>query len=77
MKPLPLLLIPALICLNACAQGPSEPRATLRTLCPQPVHYGLAFQQQLADELDALSDQGAVVQAIMDYGQLRAVLRAC
>jgi hypothetical protein len=41
------------------------------------VHYGLAFQQQLADELDALSDQGAVVQAIMDYGQLRAVLRAC
>lgn len=77
MKLLQWLLIPGLICLTACAPETSRP-PTVDSLCPEPVAYGADFQQQLADELEALPvAHTALWQAMMDYGRLRAALRVC
>lgn len=53
--------------LNACATPVSE--------APSPKPYTPAFQARLADELARLPDDyPAVLQAVIDYGTLRATL---
>tara|TARA_A100001391_G_scaffold169112_1_gene129855 strand:+ start:380 stop:517 length:138 start_codon:yes stop_codon:yes gene_type:complete len=41
------------------------------------VEYSPDFQARLADELAALPDNAALGQAMIDYGRVRAELRAC
>ena len=76
MKPVPVLLTLSLTCLTACAAAPSS-RPELVSLCPEPVAYGRGFQMQLADELEAIPNGTAIWRVVLDYGQLREVLRAC
>ena len=76
MKPRLALLTLSLICLTACAPDRFRPEAVL-SLCPTPVAYSTEFQTQLAAELEALPDHPALWRAMLDYGQLRAALRAC
>lgn len=76
MKLLQWLLIPGLTCLTACGQDRFRP-PVMAPLCPAPIEYGADFQRQLAGELEALPDQAALWQAMLDYGQLRAALRVC
>lgn len=76
MKRALVLLTLSLTCLTACAAGPSS-RPDLVSLCPEPVAYGRGFQMQLADELERIPNSTAIWRAMLDYGQLRDVLRAC
>lgn len=69
---LPALLLIAMLSLAACATGASDPHAVL----PVPVEYSRAFQAQLADELESLPPGSALERAMIDYGRLRAELRA-
>ena len=71
-----MLLTLSLICLTACAPDRSEPTAAM-PLCPAVVDYGTEFQRGLADELETLPAHSAVWRIMLDYGQLRAALRAC
>ena len=49
----------------------------VKTVCPPLVQYDAAYQSRLADEVEAMPAGSAAARAITDYGQLRAVLRAC
>ena len=49
----------------------------VKTVCPPFVRYDAAFESAAADELAAMPDGSKVVRLVTDYGQLRAVLRAC
>lgn len=64
----------ALLGLSACA-GPS-PVASGR-VCPAPVAYSLADQQQAAREYDALPIGAELRRMMDDYRAERAALRAC
>ena len=61
-----------LIALGGCTAVPLPPSA-----CPAPVEYSAAFQRQLADEVERLPRDAALVRAMADYGEVRARLRAC
>lgn len=56
--------------LAACA-----PTVVVKTECPPLVNYDQAFMSQLSDEL--ATSGPAVQRAIVDYRQLRDVVRAC
>lgn len=71
VRRLALLLI-AMLWLSACATASSDPEVVL----PVPVEYSPAFQAQLADEVEALPRDAALLRAMLDYGRLRAELRA-
>lgn len=45
--------------------------------CPSLVEYDRAFMQRLADEVDRLPSESAIVRAIIDYRRLRDLTRAC
>ena len=48
--------------------------------CPPLVSYDPERQEMLASELTALADRGgypAIERALVEYGQLRAMVRAC
>ena len=64
------LALPSAMYLSACATVVSEP------LCPPLAVYSQDFQNQAADELDALPEGSAVVSLIEDYGQLRDRIRS-
>ncbi|MDG4721576.1 hypothetical protein [Thalassospira aquimaris] len=66
----PLLIAAGL--LTGCATASSD-----QSVCPVPVEYSAEFQNRLADELEALPAGSALEQAIIDYGRVRAELRAC
>lgn len=66
------LLLTGLLSLTGCATGSSETAVVL----PVPVEYSPAFQAQLADEVEALPPGSALERAMLDYGRLRAELRA-
>ena len=58
--------------LSGCAGGASN--------CPPLVSYDPERQELLAGELTALVDRGiypAIQRALVEYGQLRAMVRAC
>ena len=76
MKPLLAPLTLSLICLTACATDRSSLDA-VRSLCPAIIDYGVEFRGQLAAELESLPDHPSLWRAMLDYGQLRAALRAC
>lgn len=68
-------LLPLVIVLawsTGCAGAASNPSA-----CPRPVEYSPEFQAQLAAELEALPPGVALERAMLDYGEVRARLRAC
>ncbi|HBN92231.1 MAG TPA: hypothetical protein DD397_06680 [Hyphomonas sp.] len=69
------LLLPHLIAaglLSGCATASSD-----QSVCPIPPEYSQEFQNQLAGELEALPAGAALERAIIDYGRVRAELRAC
>ncbi len=70
LRLLPLLIVPVL--LTGCATASSD-----GVVCPVIVEYSPDFQARLADELAALPDNAALGQAMIDYGRVRAELRAC
>ena len=76
MKPVRALLILSLTWLTACAPARSE-LALLSHVCPTPIAYDKAFQYQLAEEFEGMGEAEAIWRAMLDYGQLRAALRAC
>jgi hypothetical protein len=60
------------VLLTGCAGAASN--------CPPLVSYDRARQELLAGELAALADRGiypTVQRALVEYGQLRAMVRAC
>jgi hypothetical protein len=67
MRALPLF---AFVMLGGC-QGP------IVTACPAIPAYSAAFQERLADEIQALPPGSALGEAIIDYKRLRDQLRAC
>lgn len=52
----------------ACATNPP---------CVPVVEYSYEFQQRLADEIEPLEDDSAILEALLDYQALRDVARAC
>lgn len=71
---LPLLGI-LLGSLTACATvSSSQPPSA----CPEVIDYSTAWQSGLADELARLpADYTYIPQLVVDYGRLRAEIRAC
>lgn len=65
-----LALIAILAFLTACTR-------TVVVGCPPIVEYDKAFNERLADELEALPEGSATIQAIEDYVRLRDQIRAC
>jgi hypothetical protein len=60
------------VLLSGCAGGVSN--------CPPLVSYDREQQELLASELTALADRGtypAIERALVEYGQLRAMVRVC
>jgi hypothetical protein len=47
------------------------------TGCPSPVEYSPEFQKRAQAQLQTLDPLSPVPQMIVDYGQLRAAVRAC
>lgn len=47
------------------------------SVCPPLREYDQTFMTRLADELDRVPADSAMVQAIVDYRALRDVIRAC
>lgn len=70
------IVLVLLLALGACALFRPTPAPTDQ-VCPVPVRYSMEFQAKLADELEALPAGSALGQAMIDYGQERAQLRAC
>lgn len=64
--------VAALLALAACS-----PTVVVKTVCPPLVAYDQPFQTRLADEIDTLQDTSALKKAVVDYHQLRNVIRAC
>ena len=83
MKPARLLLVVSLICLNACATARfdgslSALEAGSLSACPAVAEYSSRFQGELAAELEAMATgKPAIWRALLDYGELRAAVRAC
>lgn len=50
---------------------------TVTVACPPLVQYDQTFMSQLADELTAAPTSSAMARAIVDYRQLRDIIRAC
>lgn len=70
-----MLPVLALLCLSGCAK---ENFDSASAYCLPLVPYDTAFQQQLAEEIDAASPDAAFPLAVQDYASLRAGLReAC
>jgi hypothetical protein len=67
MRALPLF---AFVMLGGC-------QASIVTACPAIPAYSAAFQERLADEIQALPPGSALGEAIIDYKRLRDQLRAC
>ena len=70
----------ALLLLTGCATGNSEPVTrtvvTRRPVCPRLVDYTAEMQRRAADELEYMPRDDPVGSMIVDYGRLRAALRA-
>lgn len=66
----PLLLLP--LVLAACSTAP-----VVKTICPPLKEYDQAFLSEAARELRSLGDSSPVAQLVVDYRQLRDVIRAC
>lgn len=66
----------ASLLLSGC--GETVYRTNLEIYCPPIEQYSSEFNQELADELDALDgDQTTIPMAIADYAKLRDRIRAC
>ena len=66
----------ASLLLSGC--GGTVYRTNLEIYCPPIEQYSSEFNQELADELDALDgDQTTIPTAIADYAELRDRIRAC
>lgn len=50
---------------------------TVQTACPPLKRYPPEFSARLADEVQAMPDDSAALRTIIDYAQLRDILRAC
>lgn len=72
-KPLLALLPIALLSLTGCGTASSD----AAQICPVPVEYSREFQSALAEEIASLPMGSSIERAIIDYGRLRAELRAC
>lgn len=62
---------------SALALAGCTPTVVVRTQCAPLVAYDQPYMDRLADEVKALPDNSAVVRAIVDYRQLRDIIRAC
>jgi hypothetical protein len=64
------------ISLTGCAE--TVYRKQVEVYCPPIVSYSQEFNEDLADDLDALAqDQYAIPTAITDYAKLRDRIRRC
>lgn len=71
-----MLLVTALLSLSACAE--TVYRTNLEIYCPPIVAYDSAFNERLAQEIEALpSGSTAIEQTITDYAAMRDRARAC
>ena len=51
--------------------------ATVQTVCPPLVVYDQPFLSRLADELERAPSDSAMAKAVIDYRELRDMVRAC
>lgn len=49
----------------------------VKTVCPPIVNYDQPYMTRLANEVEAMPADAAALRAIIDYRQLRDVIRAC
>ncbi len=66
-------LIPVGMLLAGCATAGSDPAA----VCPPVVDYAPDVQARVAGEMEVASADAAWPDMIVDYGVLRAAVRAC
>ena len=65
----------AAIIVGGCAMSSGHSSPVI--VCPPVVDYTPEFQAQMADELQLVPADGAVVTAMSDYGLMRNQARAC
>jgi hypothetical protein len=72
-----IVLLIAAVSLSGCAE--TVYRTKLEVYCPPIQTYTPEFNNELADELDALEEgtDGSIQTAIADYAKLRDRIRAC
>ncbi len=75
LKKLLGVLAVGMIFLTGCATGSSDWRGT--GVCPLVVEYSRDEQRRLADEVEALPEDSAIVGWLADYAVLRAQLEHC
>lgn len=51
--------------------------APVPNYCPRIPRYGKAFNEQLANELEPIPDNSAIMRVVEDYISLRDQLQAC
>lgn len=66
------LAVASLLFLGACTSVP-----VVKTVCPPIKEYDAAFLQSAAREMEILPPGSSVAQLVVDYRQLRDVIRAC
>jgi hypothetical protein len=54
-----------------------QPQVAVKTVCPPLIDYDPAFLNSAADELDRLPAGSPVARLVIDYRQLRDMVRAC
>ncbi|WP_426037463.1 hypothetical protein [Cypionkella sp. TWP1-2-1b2] len=64
----------AVILLTGCATGVSDRRGGT---CPPVVEYTPTEQARTANQIEALSDDAAIIGLLSDYAVMRAQARAC
>jgi hypothetical protein len=71
-----IVLLIAAVSLTGCAE--TVYRTKLEVYCPPIQTYTQEFNNELADDLEALADtNGTIHMAISDYAKLRDRIRAC
>jgi hypothetical protein len=65
------------ICALAASSLLAACGATVQTVCPPLKSYDQPFLSRLADELERAPGESAMVRAVLDYRELRDMIRAC
>lgn len=65
----------ALVVFSGILFGCTAPAVTVQ--CPPIVEYDRPFMQRLAEEIDRLPPESAMIRVVIDYRRLRDLIRAC
>lgn len=69
------VLAVAMILLTGCAMASSDRQSA--AVCPPVVEYSREEKQRVAEEVEGLPEESAIVEWLADYAVLRAQVRVC